>query len=93
MKITEAEARQFAGDDFPDFNVVDEVIDHENGYKDYAPATTISERTSDGTFWALDWNMYTSHYGSGEHMYNSLELRQVKQIEKVKITKEWVTFD
>ena len=93
MTLTEDEARSFAYDDHPDYDEVETIIDYDVMYKDYAPATTISKKLSDGTFWALDWDSYQSHYGSGESMFNSNELRQVKQIEKVITTKEWINID
>lgn len=74
-----------------EYEFVETIEDLDNLYKDYCPATTICKRLSDNTYWALDWSYYKSHYGSGEHEYYNDEIYQVKQVEKVITTKEWIS--
>jgi hypothetical protein len=89
MKLSDEEVRAFVYEDHPLFEHVEEVVDLESMYKDYCPATTISKKIGTEEYWAIDWDSYMSHYGSGEHMFHDNNLYRVEQVEKVTVTKEW----
>ena len=80
----------FAWGDMEDYEEVETVVDYESLYKDMASATSICKHTPTGKFFALDWDSYQSHYGSGESDYPNDEIYEVQQVDKVVTTKEWV---
>ena len=82
--------RAFVWGDMEDYEEVETVVDYESLYKDMAPATTICKHIPTGKFYALDWDSYQSHFGSGESDYPNDEIYEVEQKEKVVVTKEWV---
>lgn len=89
MKIYIEDPGAFIYGDIEDFEEVETVVDYEEAYKDLAPATTICKQISTGKFFALDWQQYTSHYGSGESQYDENEAYEVHQVDVVTTTKEW----
>ena len=50
------------------YELVEDHVYKNEGYKDLAPAYTIC-KDADGLFWKLEW-----HYGSGEHQYFNHEI-------------------
>lgn len=87
--LDEDEARCFVWGDYEGFEEVETVVDHDSGYKDMAPATTIGRRISDNTFWELCWDQHTAHYSDGEHMFNDNVLHQVEQVTETIVIKTW----
>ena len=89
MKLTEEQAREFAYEGIEGYTHIETIEDLEDLYKDSCPATTVCQKDDDGTYWALDWSSYKSHYGCGEDEFYSNELYQVERKEKTVITKYW----
>lgn len=89
MNTIKVNPQDFVWGDIEDFEEVETVKDYDTLYKDYCSATTICKQISTGKFYALDWNSYESHYGSGESTFDSDEIYEVQQVEKVTVEKIW----
>lgn len=91
MHLTRDEVKQIARGDHPDFDVVEEDVDYENMYKDFATCNVIAKQVSTGKFFSINYDQYTSHYGSGESEYEAQDAVEVHLVTKevTKIVKSW----
>jgi hypothetical protein len=81
IPVDPADFRLIAFDGWEGFDIVD--TQEGSSYKDSAPTTTVLKRLSDDTYWAFNWEQYTSHYGSGDHCFYNPYLYKVERREEV----------
>ena len=89
-KIEIKNPREWVWEGYPDnFEEIEVNKDYDTLYKDMCNATTIFRNKDDNTYWALDWDSYESHYGSGESNYDNYFIYQVEPKVKVIEVKTW----
>lgn len=89
IKLTEEQAHDFAWGDLTGFTQVDCIEDAESIYKESMQVETICKQESTGKFFSLYWTKSISHFHEGENEYPEAEITEVKQVEIVKVIKEW----
>lgn len=70
------------------FELVDEIVDMDDAYKDSAPAAWIFKEPNQGTYWRAEGSVHVGHYSNGENEYGA-NLTRVEQVEKVIVRKFW----
>jgi hypothetical protein len=83
------EAKLFSWGDLEGWEFVETVDYPDTQYKDFMTATTIAIKEDTGDHYALDWDKYTSYYGSGEHEFPNLEVYQVKKETITVVSEIW----
>ena len=89
VKVSEPRYLNWEGDD--KYEIIETIIDYDTLYKDMASATTYFTETETGDIYALDWDSYESHYGSGESDYPNDIMYRVRIEEVVEVKKVYVT--
>ena len=88
VKVSEPREMAWEGDD--KYEHIETIIDYGTLYKDMASATSYFTEVSSGDIYALDWDSYESHYGSGESEYPNDIMYRVRIEEVVEVKKVYV---
>ncbi len=91
IHLTEDQVRQIVHEDTDDYCVIEEEVDYESSYKDYAPASVIFQDMSNGKYYSMFYGRYTSHYGDDGNQYEDQDCPEVHLVTKevTRIVKSW----
>ena len=90
IHLTEDQVRQIVHEDTDKYYVIEEEVDYESSYKDYAPTSVIFQDIN-GKYHSLFYQRYTSHYGDEGNQYEAQDCPEVHLVTKevTKIVKSW----
>ena len=89
IKMSSKDVKELVYDEGSDaFELVEEIVDHEDAYKNMAPADWIFKRLSDDTYWRACGSVDVGHYSDNPPEYDD-DLQQVEPRERVIVVKTW----
>lgn len=80
--------RSLVYNDVEEYDLVEERVDFDSLYKDYANCQVIVKKKDDSTYWGFDFQSYQSHYGMGGHTFYDCKLYPVERAVET-ITREY----
>lgn len=90
-RVKVSNPREMAWEGSAGYEHIETIVDYDTLYKDMASATSYFTEVSSGDIYALDWDSYESHYGSGESDYPNDIMYRVRIEEVVEVKKVYVT--
>jgi hypothetical protein len=91
IHLTEDQVRHIVWEDSDQYLSIEEDVDYEGAYKDYASASAVFQDIFNGKYYELHYSRYTSHYGDGENQYEAQDCPEVHLVTKevTTIVKSW----